>query len=333
MRTIRLVLTVFLAVFCPVAGYSSDIFEKNASLGNGVNFGNALEAPVEGWWGMVLEAEFFELVSHAGFDHVRLPVRFSAHAAEQAPYTIDEEFFQRVDWAIDQALANDLVIIIDKHHYDEIFEQPDAHADRFVAIWEQISRRYKDKPETVYFELLNEPHNQLDAPRWNRLVERTLEVIRQDNPDRAVVVGSVHWNTYDRLHELRLPDDDRNIIVTFHYYEPFHFTHQGADWVDADSDAWLGTTWQGSEPEKAEIIENFDVVLEWAREHNRPIYLGEFGVFQTADMDSRVRWTSFVAAQADKRGFSRAYWEFGAGFGIYDRSQNQWRQRLKEALF
>jgi endoglucanase len=133
------------------------------------------------------------------------------------------------------------------------------------------------------------------------------------------------------LMDLKLPEDDRHIIATFHYYLPFEFTHQGAEWV-AGSEAWLGREWKGNGSEKASISFNLDRVTQWSKDNNRPVWLGEFGAYSKADMDSRVRWTSYLARDAEKHQINWAYWEFGAGFGVYDLPQNTWRQPLLEAL-
>src|SRR2546421_1601168 len=138
-----------------------NIFEANKRLGRGINLGNALEAPKEGEWGVTLKAEYFRAIKDAGFATVRLPVRWSAHAAADAPYTIDAKFAERVDWAIDQALDNKLNIIVNVHHYGEIDTDPDRHLPRLIGLWEQIAPRCKDRPDSVYFELLNEPHDKL----------------------------------------------------------------------------------------------------------------------------------------------------------------------------
>jgi endoglucanase len=297
----------------------------------GVNLGNTLEAPREGQWGLTLKKEYFELIRRAGFDFVRLPIRWNAYAAQDKPYTLSPGIFKRVDWAIEQALKNDLAIVINIHHYNALVQNPREHKERFLAIWRQIARHYRDRPETVYFELLNEPHDPLTAEIWNELIPEALEVIRETNPDRKVVIGPVQWNAYSKLPELKLPKDDRNLMVTFHYYLPFHFTHQGASWVDG-SDEWLGTTWTATEEQKREIKGHFDRVVEWSREHRRPVLLGEFGAYSRADSDSRVRWTTYVREQAEHRGFSWAYWEFGAGFGFYDPDNETWRKELLKAL-
>jgi hypothetical protein len=65
----------------------------------GINLGNSLDAPRDGAWGVVLNERHFAMAAAAGLDHVRLPVRFSAHADDGPPYAVDEDFFQRVDWA------------------------------------------------------------------------------------------------------------------------------------------------------------------------------------------------------------------------------------------
>src|SRR5207237_6594536 len=134
---------------------TADIRAANAKLGRGINLGNALEAPQEGEWGVRLKAEYFAAIKKAGFATVRLPVKWSAHAKSDAPYTIDPEFAERVDWAVDQALANGLNIIVNVHHYDEMNTKPDEHLPRLIALWRQIAARYKDRSAGVYFELLN----------------------------------------------------------------------------------------------------------------------------------------------------------------------------------
>jgi len=138
---------------------AQDIAAANKKLGRGINLGNALEAPKEGAWGVTLKAEYFKAIKDAGFDSVRLPVKWSAHAQETAPYTIDPMFFERVVWAIDQALANRLNIIVNVHHYNEVDAAPEEHLPRLEGLWRQIAARYKDRPRAVVFELLNEPHD------------------------------------------------------------------------------------------------------------------------------------------------------------------------------
>jgi endoglucanase len=303
----------------------------NRLLGRGVNFGNALESPREGDWGLTLKEEFFDAVKKAGFNSVRIPIRWSSHAGEKPPFTIDADFFKRIDWTVEQALSRDLAVILNVHHFDEIYHDPDKNEARLLAMWKQIAERYRDRSDRLFFELLNEPMDKLNEDRWNALIPKLLDVVRASNPKRAVIVGPAQWNGLGALDKVRLPEKDRNLIVTFHYYSPFHFTHQGAEWV-TDSKKWKGTTWTGNAKEKEELEKDFAKAAAWAKKNDRPLFLGEFGSYQAADMESRARWTKAIRREAEKYGFSWAYWEFGAGFGAYDPAAKAWREPLLKAL-
>jgi endoglucanase len=318
------------------ANVSADDEEKDAIyynrlLGRGVNFANALEAPKEGEWGVKLEADFFKKIQDAGFNAVRVPIRWSAHARTEAPYEIDATFFERIDWVVEQALSHKLAVVLNVHHYEEMDKDPAKHLPRLLALWKQIAAHYRDRPDRVYFELYNEPHDGLTDERWQEVLPELLKVIRESNPRRMVIVGPANWNSLDHLEKLRLPKEDRRLIATFHYYSPFEFTHQGAEWVK-DSQKWKGKTWTGTPKEKEALEKDFAKAAAWAKKNDRPLYLGEFGAYEAADMESRARWTRAVAREAEKHGFSWAYWDFCAGFGAYDSKAKVWRQPLLKAL-
>lgn len=321
------------ATRAPILPEDEYAFAQNKRLGRGVNLGNALEAPSEGEWGMVIEEEFFDLIKQAGFDSVRVPTNWTSRAGLEPPYTIDPAFFERVDWVIEQGLKRDLAVVLNLHHFGgDIYERPSEHKDRFLAIWKQISERYAGQPDGLYFELFNEPYGTMSTTNaWNEMAAEAIAIIRNTNPTRMVVVGPGNYNNYTQLALLSLPETDRNLIVTFHYYEPFMFTHQGAEWASG-SEAWLGNKWEGTKTELFVVRQAFDSVVAWADRNHRPIYLGEFGAYSKADLESRARWTATVAREAEARGFSWAYWEFGAGFGVYDRERKDWNTEILEAL-
>jgi endoglucanase len=315
----------------PAAAGSGEAHEMCKKLGRGINLGNALEAPTEGDWGVTLKEEHFRAIKEAGFQTVRLPTRWSAHAKAEAPYLLDANFVARVDWAIDQALKNKLNIIVNVHHYDELGADPDKHLPRLIGLWEQIAARYKRRPAEVYFELCNEPHGKLTEAKWNAAIPRLLAAVRETNAARAVIVGPAQWNSIRALEKLELPASDRNLIVTVHCYDPFEFTHQGAPWAHG-STKWKGRQWTGSEAEKAALRTTLEKAAAWGKSHDRPIFLGEFGAYQAGDIESRARWTRFMVQEAERLGFAWAYWEFCAGFGAYDPKAEKWRPELKAAL-
>lgn len=211
--------------------------------GRGINLGNALEAPREGDWGVTVRERYVAATADAGFRTVRLPVKWSAHASEAAPYTIDPEFLARVDEVVGWILDHGLQVIVNLHHYDEMATEPVAHVERWLGIWRQLAEHYRDAPDAVAFELMNEPNGVLDDALWNAMVQRALAIVREHHPTRWVVVGPTRWNGIGALPGLAWPDDDR-LVVTVHYYDPFDFTHQGAEWVDPVPP--VGRTWTGT---------------------------------------------------------------------------------------
>ncbi len=311
----------------------SDVVEINRRLGRGINMGNMFEAPSEEDWGNPWRSGYFEKIADLGFRHVRLPVRWEPadRSLAEAPYTIRPEFLKRIQNVVDEALANNLMIVLNMHHHEALMADPDGQRARFLSQWRQIADWFQAYPDSLVFELLNEPHGELTAEKWNPLLAEALSKIRETNPTRAVMIGTAGWGGLGALPWLVLPEDE-NIILTIHYYEPFEFTHQGAEWVGERADAWLGTRWLDRDEDREAIRQQFQPVIDLRAERGIPVHVGEFGVYSKADMGSRVRWTHFLARFFDEQEFSWAYWEFSAGFGIYDPKTGEMRQPLVDAL-
>ncbi len=303
----------------------------NRLLARSINFGNMLDHAREGMAGPALRDEFIVLTAQAGFTAIRLPIRWDAQAADKPPYTIDPEFFARIDGVVKLALQHKLAIVLDMHHYTAMMSEPDTERARFLGLWKQVAEHYRDAPATVIFEVLNEPHAKLTQAKWNDALAAVLPVIRASNPHRTLIVGGSEWNNRKMLETLALPKDDRNLIATFHYYEPMALTHQGAEWVSGAA-AWAGTTWRGNAAELRALREAFDGVAEWSKREQRPVYLGEFGAYSKADAASRIAWTRAVREHAEARGFAWAYWELAAGFGVLEPRALTWRQPLLSTL-
>ena len=432
---------------------------SKAGWNRGVNFGNMLDAPSEGEWGPKIEDNFFNKVVEAGMDHIRLPVSWTHHAMLEAPYTIDPVFMARVEWAVNQATARKLRVIVNNHHYDALNANPINEWQRAIAIWEQIAKHFQSNKGQISFEILNEPHGVFnDIPElWNLFVQDALAVIRKTNPTRTVLVGPVQWNSAEALSSLVLPAD-ANLVGTIHFYEPFAFTHQGASWFtpfqplgvnwnptsyviaspwnnwswdttlnsavdgiqvtynkgwaglyvhnndgtkgatalelnvnkqmklkilvgnDTQSDEYFLDTTAGSRKytiklktqslpitdiffqnysatpvgpfrvgsmalvvakgKREQIIKtsqaaSFDSLAkaaDWSNTYKVPLYLGEFGVYEAADMNSRLNWTKTIRSQAEQLNISWGYWELAGDFGFYDPENDEWRLSLIKSL-
>ncbi len=328
-------IAIFL-IFCQLSVLAQNripAFEMNERLGRGINMGNAFEAPTETAWGNPWKAEYFEIMADLEFDHVRLPVRWEPAERSMAtpPYTINPAFMDRIKEVVDEALKNKLHIIVNMHHHEALFEDPEGQKERFISQWDQIATFFKDYPDSLLFEVLNEPHGNLTPELWNEFFADALGVIRQTNPERTVLLGVAEFGGLGGIAYLELPDDE-NIILSPHYYNPFNFTHQGAEWVGPGADEWLGTKWYDTEADRETVESEFQFALDFSEQNHIPIHVGEFGAYSKADIDSRERWTTFLARWLEELGLSWAYWEFSAGFGIYNPSSKTYNTPLVNAL-
>lgn len=305
-------------------------FEVNERLGRGINYGNMFEGLPS--WGNPWKPEFAGMIANLGFNHVRIPIRWepSDRSSVNPPYTVNPVFLNKIKQVVDSALNNNLHAIINMHHHDALFENPENNKERFLAQWKQISEFFANYPDSLLFEILNEPHGNLTAAKWNVFAADALETIREDNPERIVLVGTPDWGGLGGLPYLQLPEDE-NIILTIHYYDPFQFTHQGAGWVEGAND-WLGTVWNDSETEREVIQQAFAPLQAFSVQNHIPIHIGEFGSYSKADEKSRIKWTTYLSRFLETKDWSWAYWEFSAGFGIYNPSNRTYNQELVDAL-
>ncbi|HYD39374.1 MAG TPA: glycoside hydrolase family 5 protein [Anaeromyxobacter sp.] len=347
--TLAVLLVSSLVMGC--GGDSTDVHGPS-TLGRGINMGNYLEADGhEGAWTgerLIDEENDFPLIRAAGFESVRIPIRWSDHASTTGPeYLIDADFLARVKEVVDGAIAAGLKVVINTHHYTEMMDGPveslPGHRARLAAIWDQIAKAFPVSSypaDTLVFELLNEPNGRVGYSQWNDIIEELTNVLWTDNAatqtGRKIMVGTANWGGPTGLQQLVLPRacNPGNTIITIHWYEPFHFTHQGAEWV-AGSDAWIGTRWTGTAADKAALLTLLDTVTFWNSQKGRrfEIYVGEFGAYGAyAEPEDRRAWTAFVAREAEARNMSWAYWEFDQGFGAYDRDNTRWRPEIIEAL-
>ena len=233
--------------------------------------------------------------------------------------------------SIREAGAAGLTVVLDEHDFIPCAADAAACRTKLLAFWTQVAARYRGTPDNVLFELLNEPHGQETPAVWNSLLADVLAVIRRSDPTRTVVIGPAGSNDIAFLPSLDLPDGDRNIIVTIHYYRPATFTHQGTTWTTPALAATTGVTW-GTPAEHDTMIRDFDRVASWSKAHDRPILLGEFGAYDKGDMVSRVAWTSAVARAAEDHGFAWSYWQFDSNFVVFDMARDNWVAPIHDAL-
>jgi endoglucanase len=331
---------------------------------HGINFCNYLEAPRGEDWGASYTKEDFRHAKAEGFDHVRLPIAWQHYAGAGPDYTLTDEIFRKADALVDAAVKEGLNVIVDIHHFDQLSAKPSDHADKFYALWKQIAGHYAKYPDGVAFELLNEPKDAATAKVLNGLYAEALKVIRKTNPRRTVLVGPGHYNSVGELPALQLPEDDLNLIVTVHSYDPFYFTHQGAEWAGPDTkvtgirfpgpparplqidpglkvNPWVrdwvqryNTLPAERNPSRPGVVR--EVVLrakEWSDYFGRPVHFGEFGCFEKADDASRANYYRAFREALDEADVGWAAWDWKSGFRYWDAKKERPIPGLHEALF
>ena len=271
----------------------------------------------------------FKVIRDGGFDTVRIVLQSFAHM--DGDNRLDPEWLGTLDTMVTAAVANGLNVILDEHDWELCGKDATSCRIKVKSFWAQIAPRFKDAPHQVMFEILNEPNQAMTPEIWNETYHEVLATIRTSNPTRNVIIGPSFWNGLEHLSDLDLPTDDQHIIVTFHYYHPMNFTHQGASWVAPEIQRLSGVTW-GSDADVELLNKEFDIVKAWSDTHHRPILLGEFGAYDKAPMEYRVKWDSAVARAAEARGFSWTYWQFDPDFLVYDFGTDSWVVPIKDAL-
>jgi len=272
----------------------------------------------------------FAEIRKAGFDFVRVNLQAFKHM--DSSNRLEPQWLAKLDDVVREAQKAGLGVILDEHDFDVCSQDVAACQARLSSFWQQVAPRYAHAPRSVAFELLNEPHDKLNGDVWNGLLVQLLGIVRQSNPTRIVVVGPTHWNSLADLPLLKLPADP-NLLVTFHYYEPFHFTHQGATWAGEEVKQLHGIRW-GSDKDRSAMAADFDKVAAWAAANQRPILLGEFGAYDKSGtpLDLRVAYIGAVRSEAERHRFGWSYWQFEGDFVVWDMPNQRWIQPILKAL-
>jgi endoglucanase len=301
---------------------------QNKALGPGINI-LSHDPFFETEQGAHFKEAYFGEIAARGFKTVRVPQALSRHADAQG--RIDPVWLDKLDRVIRLATLSGLNVIIDNNNDHHCSDQGQTCLDRMALAWKTLAWHYRNAPASVLFELFNEPDGAVTPQMWNAEIVRMLADIRASNPTRNLIIGSAHSNNLRDLAQLQLPANDRHIIATFHYYEPYSFTHQGGLFLPPAKRPPVGARF-GTDQDIALVKEHFDYVAAWSAWYHRPVLLGEFGVLETADPVDRVLWTRTIARAAEAHGISWIYWQFDGDFTAYDTARDEWIEPVARAL-
>ena len=327
-------------------------FRRAATLTRGIN--------ASGWFGgwgdysadhtsKWITADDLAEMHKLGFTYVRIgvdPVYFGTYGRPDAPEKA--ALWKRLDDAVDLALSNGLIVDLCVFPRDDYKQQlaNDRGVTQFIFLWEALAKHFANRdPDRLLFELMNESEVQ-DSYRWIGIESTTVTAIRHIDTVHTIIASGAHYDSLDDL-LVTQPLADDNVIYTFHFYEPYQFTHQGASW---GSPEWLyyknipfpATVDQLSANLKSipsdiaryqlflyaagnwnadTIRQRIDFAADWGREHNVPILCNEFGAYRdTAPPDSRARYIEAVRTALEANHIGWAMWDWSGNFGLVTRT-------------
>jgi endoglucanase len=281
----------------------------------------------------------FELLKTLGFKSIRLPVAFDFFESKNIPV---ENVLMRVDEIIKQCHVYGMKLIIDYHYGGLNDNNYLTETPKITKLWLLLAKRYlNESPDNLFFELYNEPPH-MNPDIWKDAAYNMVTAIRKIDKQRTLIIGASNFNSiYELSRTVRLADE--NIIYTFHFYEPFLFTHQGADWV-GDQEATTGVSFpynaenfppinpkakntageanykeypvDGNEPS---LMDKLTIIKNWANKYNVPVICGEYGVYNKyADLDSRCRYIKAMRKTLKKLNIPGLMWDYNGTFSIFN---------------
>ncbi|MBN2441823.1 MAG: cellulase family glycosylhydrolase [Spirochaetales bacterium] len=346
----------------PALSKDNSIPSPGIKLNYGINLGGYLsqcEHSQSHYESFITEHDIM-IIASWGFDHVRVPVDYILLEDEDG--NEKDEGFKILERLAFWCENNGLNMILDLHKtkgYDfsiagtkerNCLFSSEKLQQRFISLWEKISEHYGEKRH-IAFELLNEVIELEHTKSWNNLIEQSIDAIRAITTDTIIIYGGLQWNSVKTLQFLKKPRH-KNIIFTFHFYEPLVFTHQKAYWVP-ELDTQETVTYPGDMSYYKEIskvlgpraedilnsrlhqmdrsfIEMFiQEAIDIAEKRQVPLYCGEYGVIDRAPTEDTLRWYRDVHAVLEKYGIGHCAWNYKSkDFGLFDSNYDSIREKL-----
>ena len=353
-RYLAALLVALLAPLVSVA-QSSTAFERAQHLQHGINtsmwFAQASDYSLHRLKTFTTPDDI-ALIARMGFDHCRLSIdgdQLMTWYYTERDVHHSTGFMDELDRVVKSMLDDHLSVIIDVHPTSQFkaeLLQGSGGVGNFVDLWRALAQHFAvSDPEHVFFEIMNEPE-QSDPYRWQGIQAQVVEAIRQAAPHNTIIASGAHWSGLSDLLVLE-PLHDDNIIYTFHDYEPFAFTHQGATWANAEVRPERGIPYP-STPENiaakldqqstlsgqyfldqygedrwdaARVENSIEFAAKWATLHHVPVYCGEFGVFEDyAPPAARAQWLHDMRIAMEKNHIGWAMWDYQGGFSVVTKS-------------
>ena len=304
-----------------------------------------------------IQEDDFARLEQLGFDFVRIPIdeeQFWDEKGNKLP-----EAWELLTNGIDLALKHHLRVVVDlhiirAHHFNSasnklLFTSEEAQQG-LINLWYQLSdvlKKYSN--DYVAYEFMNEPVAD-DHEQWNIVVEKVHKALREVEPQRTLVIGSNRWQSYDTIEFLRVPEGDKNIILSFHYYNPMVLTHYGAPWAsigkykgkinypgimvsqedyDAAPEEVKGELKQYTTQvwNKDKIREDFKDAIASAKKYGLQLFCGEWGVYEPVERELAYRWYKDMLEIFDEFDIAWTTWCYDGDFGFWDQRREDYKDK------
>ena len=277
-----------------------------------------------------------KFIDSIGFDHIRLPIDEEQMWDENEKR--HDDAFALMQNCLEWSRKAGLRVIIDLHilrsHYFNAQEKPlwtkVEEQDKFIRLWKDLSGSLHVWPNSmVAYEFMNEPVAD-DAEQWNVLLARVADSIRSWEPQRVLVIGSNRWQSAATFDQLRIPANDTNIVLSFHFYEPMVLTHYQAWWTDLKDFKgevnYPGQIVLNTKDPKYMKVYNRDTLLKMMQKPihladslKLPLYCGEFGVYKEFFPAAKLAWYTDMVSIFNEYNIAYANWNYKSDeFGIVD---------------
>ncbi len=317
----------------------------------GWNLGNSLECPNnETEWGNPKTTKaMIHAVAEAGFNAIRIPVRWINHVTNQTDMAINATWLERVKEVVDWCLEEDMYVIINTHHEEWLDRNPFYSKQvennrKLAALWTNIATYFRDYGEKLIFAGTNETTVNWAAPNaeqqtvQNSYNQTFVDAVRETggkNYYRNLVVQTFACSPYHGLNGFTIPDDkvEGRLSVEFHYYDPYEYCGNCTYyyWGNAYKDKGKILT---SSTEQT-ITNLFNQIRNTWGKKGLGVVMGEYGVsnhFTEDDKETQMEnmqyYLKCVVSEAREHGFAAFVWDNNAfnngpeNFGIFKRWQN-----------
>ena len=307
-----------------------------------------------------IQEDDFARLHELGFDHVRIPIDEVQFWDEEGNKLT--EAWDLLTNALDLCRKYELRAIVDLHiiraHNFNAVNQGESNSlftdeaaqQGLINLWYQLSDALHNYSTAwVAYEFMNEPVAD-EHEQWNQLVAKVHKALREREPERTLVIGSNRWQGHETFKYLRVPEGDKNIILSFHYYNPMILTHYGAPWtpvgrysgnvsypgvlVSAEDFAatpddlkpeieqYTNTTWN-----RERIHEQMADAIEVAAHYGLQLFCGEWGVFEPVDRELAYAWTKDMLSVFDEFDIAWTTWCYDADFGFWDQAKHDYKDK------